>query len=158
MRSMAVGVRAGRRAQLRKPFCWQHSCCNHVRVDVRVEVTGERSADELRSLREWLVAEESLRGRVRLVARPPSEGTLGTGLDALVIALGNVGAFTGFATVAVTWLKRRAGRMEVKITRPDGSTLVVSSDLVLPQTAQELRETADRLTRDLASRPDEVDG
>ncbi|RMB80503.1 hypothetical protein CTZ28_39565 [Streptomyces shenzhenensis] len=83
---------------------------------------------------------------------------MGTGLDALVIALGNVGAFTGFATVAVTWLKRRAGRMEVKITRPDGSTLVVSSDLVLPQTAQELRETADRLTRDLASRPDEVDG
>lgn len=123
-----------------------------------MEVTGERSADELRSLRQWLVAEESLRGRVRLVSGPPPEGTLGAGLDALMVALGNVGAFTGFATVAVTWLKRRAGRMEVKITRADGSTVVVSSDLVLPQTAQELRETADRLARDLAARPDEADG
>ncbi|MFD4761853.1 hypothetical protein ACFWOJ_24180 [Streptomyces sp. NPDC058439] len=88
-----------------------------------------------------------------------AKGTLGTGVDALAVALGNGGAFTVFATVAVTWLKRRTGRMEVKIIRADGSTVEVSSDLVRPQTAQELRETAERLARDLAPAPEgTVDG
>jgi hypothetical protein len=115
-----------------------------------VKVVGDRSADELRSLREWLVADESLRGRVRLVADAPKSGTLGTGTDALAIALGNGGAFTVFATVAVTWLKRRTGRMTVKIVKSDGATVEVTSDLVRPQTAQELRETAEGLARVLA--------
>jgi hypothetical protein len=134
----------------------QHDRCHHVRVDLRVEVAGEHSADELRSLREWLVAEEPLRGRVRLAAGAPEKGTLGTGMDALAVALGNGGAFTVFATVAVTWLKRRTGRMAVKITRPDGSTVEVSSDLVRPQNAEELRETAERLVRALAPSHEET--
>lgn len=86
----------------------------------------------------------------RVAAGAPEEGTLGTGMDALTVALGNGGAFTVFATVAVTWLKRRTGRMAVKITRPDGSAVEVSSDLVRPQNAEELRETAERLVRALA--------
>ncbi|MGI5137284.1 MULTISPECIES: effector-associated constant component EACC1 [unclassified Streptomyces] len=76
-------------------------------------MAGEHAADELRSLREWLVAEEPLRGRVRLAAGAPEEGTLGTGMDAVAVALGNGGAFTVFPTVAVTWLKRRTGRTAV---------------------------------------------
>lgn len=116
-----------------------------------MEVAGEHSADELRSLREWLIADDSLRGRVRLVAGAPGEGALGSGMDALAVALGNGGAFTVFATVAVTWLKRRSGRMAVKIVRADGSVVEISSDLVRPQTAQELRETAERLARELGA-------
>ncbi|MFE7313417.1 hypothetical protein ACFU7T_09940 [Streptomyces sp. NPDC057555] len=119
-------------------------------MDVRVEVTGERPVDEVRSLREWLVAEESLRGRVRLVAGAPEEGALGAGMDALAVALGNGGALTVFATAAVMWLRRRTGRMEVKITRADGSTVEISADTVRTQTAQELRETAEHLMRELA--------
>jgi hypothetical protein len=118
-------------------------------VDVRVEVSGEHAADELRSLRQWLVAEESLRGRVRLVAVPPQEGTLGAGVDALAIALGNGGAATALATVVVTWLRRRTGRMEVKFVRADGSRVEISTDLAGPQTAQEVRETVQGLVRDL---------
>jgi hypothetical protein len=125
------------------------NCCHDGSVDVRVEIAGDDSADEVRSLREWLVDEESLRGRVRLVAAPPREGTLGTGVDALVIALGNGGAVTALATVAVAWLKRRTGRMKVKFTRADGATVEISTDLVRPQTAQELRETVEVLTREL---------
>ncbi|MFE5084948.1 effector-associated constant component EACC1 [Streptomyces mirabilis] len=30
-----------------------------------MEIAGKHSSDELRSLREWLIADESLRGRVR---------------------------------------------------------------------------------------------
>ncbi|MGW9028522.1 effector-associated constant component EACC1 [Streptomyces sp. NPDC055722] len=95
----------------------------------------------------------AFRGRAALATRvaagAPEEGTLGTGMDALTVALGNGGAFTVFATVAVTWLKRRTGRMAVKITRLDGSAVEVSSDLVRPQNAEELRETAERLVRAL---------
>jgi hypothetical protein len=127
-------------------------------VEVRVEVAGKHSSDELRSLREWLIADESLRGRVRLVAGTPENGKLGTGMEALAVALGNGGAFTVFATVAVTWLRRRAGRMEVKIIRADGSTVEISSDLVRPQTAQELRETAVRLARDLGPAQEGAEG
>lgn len=123
-----------------------------------MEVAGEHVADELRSLREWLVAEESLRGRVRLVAVPSGEGTLGTGLDALAIALGNGGAATAFATVAVTWLRRRTGRIEVKFVRADGSTVEISADLVKPQTAQELRETVRELVRELGPVDEGTDG
>ncbi|REK90672.1 hypothetical protein DY245_08890 [Streptomyces inhibens] len=71
-------------------------------------------------------------------------------MDVLAVALGNGGALTVFATVAVTWLKRRTGRMEVKITRADGSAVEISADIVRPQTAQELRETVEHLARDLA--------
>lgn len=118
-------------------------------MDAWVEVTSESPADEVRSLREWLVAEESLRGLVRLVAGAPEPGTLGGGIEALAVALGNGGAFTAFATIAVTWLRRRAGRTVVKITRADGSTMEFSSDLVRPQTVQELQETVEGLARAL---------
>jgi hypothetical protein len=37
---------------------------NGVPVDVTVTAVGSQAADELRSLRQWLVAEEELRGRV----------------------------------------------------------------------------------------------
>lgn len=137
---------------------WPGNCCHAGGVDVRVEIAGDRSGDEMRSLREWLVDDASLRGRVRLTAAPPREGTLGAGMDALVIALGNGGAVTALATVSVAWLKRRTGRMKVKFTRADGAMVEISTDLVWPQTAQELRETVQVLTRDLGPVQAEAEG
>lgn len=106
---------------------------------------GEQSGDALRSLREWLVSDDSLRGRVHLVTVAPAEGTLGSGLDALTVALGNGGAVTVFATAAVTWLRHRTGRMDIKVIRSDGATVEVSSDVDRPQTPEEVQQAVERL-------------
>jgi hypothetical protein len=127
-------------------------------VDIRVEVVGEHSGDELRSLREWLVSDSALRGRVHLVTAAPAEGTLGGGLDALTVALGNGGVVTVFATAAVTWLRRRTGRMDIKVTRPDGATVEVSSDVTRPQTPEELRRTTERILELLDAATEEPEG
>jgi membrane-associated two-gene conflict system component 1 (EACC1) len=70
---------------------------NGVPVDVTVTAVGSQTADELRSLRQWPVAEEELRGRVRLVERAPEPGMLGALTDTLTVALGPGGVAAVFA-------------------------------------------------------------
>src|SRR5260370_24536610 len=56
-------------------------------VDVSVTVAGSDSG-QIPSLYTWLVGEEELRGRVQLAEPSPSEGTLGSATEALVVPLG----------------------------------------------------------------------
>lgn len=95
-------------------------------MDVTLEVEGHRAADELRSLREWLLNEDGLRGRVRLVDGPVVPGTLGSGVEALAVVLAPGGIATAVASVLIAWIRHRTSDVTLKVTRPDGTSYELS--------------------------------
>jgi Effector Associated Constant Component 1 len=97
-------------------------------VDVVVRVEGPGAADELRSLRTWLIDDDDFRGRVRLHEADPAQETLGGIVNELTIAVGSLGA--ALATVLVTWLKTRVGRVRLRVTRPDGAVVEMNAEQV----------------------------
>lgn len=100
-----------------------------VGVDVVVRVEGPGAADELRSLRTWLVDDDDFRGRVRLHEADPARETLTGGIvNALTVAVGSLG--TALATVLVTWLRTRVGRVRLRVTRPDGEVVELNVEQV----------------------------
>ncbi|MGW3205602.1 effector-associated constant component EACC1 [Streptomyces sp. NPDC001135] len=123
-----------------------------------VEVAGDRAADELRSLRDWLVAEEELRGRVRLELPPPAPGALGSLVAALTVALGPGGVATAAASVLISWLRRRTGDISVKVVRPDGTSAEFSATHVLSLDAAEVQRITAELSRSLGPVDDRETG
>ncbi|MEV5506657.1 effector-associated constant component EACC1 [Streptomyces orinoci] len=135
------------------PVVWHRSWEMSV-MDVAIEVRGQRSGDELRSLCEWLVADERLRGRVRLDIAPPVPGTLGSALETLSVAVGPGGVATALASVLITWIRRRTGSVSLKVSKPDGSTYELNAAPVRGLTATEVRELAGELAQRLAPEPE----
>ena len=64
-------------------------CTLRLQVSAGPDVETET---HLVALRDWLAAEEALRGRVELLARTPQPGQMGAALDVLAVALGSGGA------------------------------------------------------------------
>jgi hypothetical protein len=127
-------------------------------VDVTIEVVGSGTADEVRSLREWLVAEDALRGRIRLVASPPEPGALGSAVEILTVALGPSGVATALASVVISWLRRRTGAVSVKVTRPDGTSFEYSAAQLGASEAMEVLQRTSELARGLSTGEGEVPG
>jgi hypothetical protein len=88
------------------------------------------SADELRSLRRWMLDVRSLSGPADLQQADPKPGEMGSLTDALVVAAGSGGAITAIAGALVSWLRHRTTDLTIKITRPDGSALEVDGKRV----------------------------
>nr|BFD86818.1 hypothetical protein StreXyl84_62190 [Streptomyces sp. Xyl84] len=93
-----------------------------VRVSAGPGVDVERS---LVSLRDWLAAEEALRGRVELRAQAPQPGQMGSALDVLAVALGSGGAGAVLAQSLSTWLVQRRADVTVRLIRQDGREVTV---------------------------------
>lgn len=89
-------------------------------MTVGVEGIG---GDGLRSLHDWLVAEDELRGQVRLVEAAPDPGLLGGALHSLMVALPPGGAVSVLAAVAVAWVRAQRADVTVTVARPDGSSV-----------------------------------
>jgi hypothetical protein len=89
-------------------------------VTVVITLEGEAAVDELRSLRKRLV-EEQLGPRIRLVQHPPGSGELGPVVESIAAIVGPGGVAMALASVVISWLRRRVGDQELKITRPDGT-------------------------------------
>lgn len=85
-----------------------------------IVVRGAGAADLTRDLFAWLIEEPDLRGKARIVERAPLPGALGPVAEALQVALGSGGAVTMLATVAVTWLHHRVGKVTVTFTKGKG--------------------------------------
>jgi len=85
----------------------------------------ERTGDEARSLMQWLAVEDDLRGRVRLLERPSAAGELGGIVDGVEVALAAGG--TGLASVLVAWVKTRVGYLRVRVERPDGGVVELTT-------------------------------
>ncbi|WP_018348269.1 effector-associated constant component EACC1 [Longispora albida] len=114
-------------------------------------VQAEREADDLHSLREWLVAEDLLRGRVRAVRPIPDPGTLGSVVETLAVMLGPGGVATAIASVLITWLRRRTGNVKVQVTAPDGSSMELSATNVRNVDAATLEKLTNQLSASLGN-------
>jgi hypothetical protein len=85
-------------------------------VGIEIVVCGPDSPDLLRDLFAWLIEERYLAGGVRIVEREPLPFALGPVATALEVALGPGGSATALATVVVTWLRFRAGKVSVSLS------------------------------------------
>jgi Effector Associated Constant Component 1 len=122
-------------------------------MNVTITVAAEHAGDELRALDRELMDTDEVRGRVRLVAGEPQPGELGVLDETLMVALGQGGAFTAFATVLVAWLRRRVGSVSVKLTKPNNAVLEVSADHLRGLSADQILDFTSKLAADLASSP-----
>jgi Effector Associated Constant Component 1 len=122
-------------------------------VEVVVGVAG--AADDVRSLRRWLIAEDEFRGRVRPVDEPVLPGVLGT--TQLAGLLVDAGGGVALAAVLVAWLRSRRGDVDLTVQLRGGQTTVrVSARRVRGVAFDRLAAEIERLGRavDALDRPD----
>jgi hypothetical protein len=93
----------------------------------------------------WLAAEDDLRGCVRRVPEAVPFGALGADLAQLAVSVASGGTATAVASVIIAWLRRRAGPVTVRVSRPDGSSIEVHADRVREMDADALRALADQV-------------
>jgi hypothetical protein len=93
------------------------------RMDMTVRLAGETTgADDLRSLRAWLLADDALSGHVRTIEQPPAPGALGPTLEALQI-IGDPAA-AALAWAVITWLRNQRHDITMTLVRkPDETTV-----------------------------------
>ncbi|MGW1562776.1 effector-associated constant component EACC1 [Streptomyces sp. NPDC002144] len=106
----------------------EDSRTSSARGTVRLQVSAEPGVEadaHLVSLRDWLAAEDALRGRVELLARRPQPGQMGAALDVLAVALGSGGAGAVLARSLSTWLVQRRADVTVRMSRGDGREVTV---------------------------------
>ncbi|MEU8932489.1 hypothetical protein AB0D30_21680 [Streptomyces sp. NPDC048409] len=94
-------------------------------TQVRLTVGGTDAQTQLGLLRDWLVAEDTLRGKVRWHRTAPEPGQMGGALDVLVVALGSGGAGAVLAQTLVAWLTGRRADVTVTVHEPDGREVIV---------------------------------
>jgi hypothetical protein len=106
---------------------------------------GDGSWDELRSLREFLVSDDSLRVRVAVVQPPANEENLGGVIDALSVGLLPGGALTILAGATISWLRQRTTDLTIKITRGD-KAVELGSKRIKSLDATQIRALTESLT------------
>lgn len=121
-----------------------------MRVAISLDGAGS-TADEMYSLRQWLVDEDELRGNVRMVVAPPPEGTLGSLPQELLVMLAPGGAATVLAGAAIAWMRHRASDLSMKITRADGSSIEFTTTHLRGLTTDKLSEEIARFAGTLDS-------
>jgi Effector Associated Constant Component 1 len=122
-------------------------------VEVVVGVAG--TAEELRSLRRWLAAEEEFRGRVRPVEEPARPEVLGPWPAELLVAVAGSGGVLASALVA--WARSRRGDVELTVRRRGADTMVrLSARRVRGLAMDKLPAEIERLGQalDALARPD----
>jgi hypothetical protein len=86
------------------------------------------SGATLAALRRQLNMEPELRGRVRLVSTPPTDGQMGAGIELLAVAVGSSGAVTALIRSLPALLKARRSAASVELSLPDGRNVKVTAD------------------------------
>lgn len=98
-------------------------------MNPQISVLGVGSADLTRDLFSWLGEEPNTRGRVRIVERDPPPGVLGPVAAAIEAAAEPGGLITALATVAITWLRCRVGKVSLSIRGRNGSPdLIITAE------------------------------
>ncbi|MGV9679106.1 effector-associated constant component EACC1 [Nocardia sp. NPDC003482] len=77
------------------------------------------------ALRDWLAAEDPLRGRVIPLTAAPKQGQMGGAVEILTVALGSSGAATVLARSLCTWLIHRRADVTITITASGGQRVHV---------------------------------
>ncbi|MFC1402995.1 MULTISPECIES: effector-associated constant component EACC1 [Streptacidiphilus] len=100
-------------------------------MEILIAVRDGSGPDAVADLRDWLTAEPELRGRHRLVPRPPAEGELGGWADTLIVAVGAGGALTTLAKSLSVYLQQpRRSSVRVELVKADGTRLTLTAEQV----------------------------
>lgn len=118
---------------------------------------ADLSADDLRSLRHWMLEVRDLSGPVGLRQRAPQPGELGSMTDALVVAVGSGGALTALTGALISWLRHRTTDLTVTVIRPDGGAVEVDGRRLRGVDPAQLSAMIERLTAQLADPPAAAD-
>ncbi|MEU0568771.1 hypothetical protein ABZ297_25795 [Nonomuraea sp. NPDC005983] len=114
-------------------------------ANITVVARGTAAGDDARGLRDWLVAEDELAGRVKLSEGTPEPDRLGVPTDVIMLMLAPGGAVTAFSAAVITWIRHRTGTATITIRREDRTEVKISAQRVRALDGQAL--TA--LTREL---------
>lgn len=114
-------------------------------MQVRLAVAGDDATAAMQSLEAWLAGRDELRGRVRPMALALQPGAMGSVADVLTVAAGPAGVATAVASVLISWIRRQAGKVSVKVTRPDGAEITLTAEHVRGLTAEEVRSVVTQL-------------
>jgi hypothetical protein len=93
--------------------------------ELHLVVSGVGADSQLRSLREWLLREDDLRGCLELRNRPVAPDQMGGVLDLLAVTLGTGGAGVVLAQSLSTWLTQRRTDVTVTVKARDGREVSV---------------------------------
>jgi hypothetical protein len=104
--------------------------------------TGDATLAELHR---WLAAEQDLNGLVRLQLRPPADGELGAGPDAVTVLLGSGGVGVALAGSLRAWVSTRRSSVTVKVKVENRSIEVTAANVsdVTPVLEQVLKAIDD---------------
>ncbi|MEU6063707.1 MULTISPECIES: effector-associated constant component EACC1 [Streptomyces] len=113
-----------------------------------LRATGTDDLAVLERLREWLLHEPELRGRVRLRRAAPESGHMSGGvLEALVVATGS-GVVGVLARSVPIWLRQQRSDVEIEIAREPGGSVRIK--------ASNVRDVESLIQRTLDQPPTEV--
>ncbi|MEL5960036.1 hypothetical protein AADR41_35665 [Streptomyces sp. CLV115] len=109
-----------------------------------VEGLGESEAQpHVIALRDWLVSEDDLRGRVRLHRQFPLPGHMGSAMELLTVALGSGGILAVLIQSVCTWVTSRGTDVKITISAEDGRRIEVDVQRAADPQAL-LREVAEQ--------------
>jgi hypothetical protein len=113
-------------------------------MDAEIRIMGD-AGEELAALREWLQAEDELRGRVHAVHGAVGDTELGSVVELLTVALGAGGTGTVLASSLKTWLltRRTTTTIIVKSARRSVTLDIQTADDVAPLLEQILTDGDD---------------
>jgi Effector Associated Constant Component 1 len=103
------------------------------------------AVDDAIDLHESLNWDRELHGRARLVPVAAPEDTLGADLTQLLVTLESGGMATAFASVLVTWIKKRAGGVTAKVMLRDGTVIELTAERVLGPKPEDLQKQIEQL-------------
>ena len=86
-------------------------------MQILIRLPGDSSGQQLSELRNWLLLEPQLRGRVTIIPKPADADRLGGAWDALAVALGSGGTGAALSGALSSWLSRRRQDTKIEIDR-----------------------------------------
>ncbi len=89
-------------------------------MNCEITICADSSADLTRDLVSWMAGEPCLRGRARVIGRDPVPGALGAVTAAAAVVLESGSAATALASVVITWLRCRSGKVLLSISGTAG--------------------------------------
>ncbi|WP_327672685.1 MULTISPECIES: effector-associated constant component EACC1 [unclassified Streptomyces] len=95
------------------------------------------------ALRNWLVSEDALRGRVRPHRQSPPPGHMGSTVELLTVALGSGGVLAVLIQSVCSWLTSRGTDIKIAVSTEDGRRIEVDVQRAADPQAL-LREVAER--------------